>query len=125
MIGEFLLPETTLRESGFGPEINLCQGENRRLFVTLNITRSAEQQSLDVCVWGSSDGTRWDPQPLMKLPRQFCCGTCRMVLDLTERTDVRWLRAHWQIARWGKGDLKPLFTIDLVVQEMRPTASEA
>ena len=55
MISQFLLPETTLRESGFVPEIDLCQRENRRLFVTLNITRSAEQQSLDVCVWGSSD----------------------------------------------------------------------
>ena len=28
------------------------------------------------------------------------------------------LRAKWQVNRWGKGDLKPLFTVYLFVQEM-------
>src|ERR1035438_1587925 len=112
MVSEFLLPETTLTEPGFGPEINLAQAESRRFSVTLNITRTAEQQSLDLSIWGSPDGTRWGPRPLLKLPRQFCCGTCRMALSLSDFSDVHCLRAHWQIAHWGGGDSKPHFTIE-------------
>jgi hypothetical protein len=125
MVSEFLLPETTLREPGVGPEVSLGEGRNRRLSVILYVTHTAEQQSLDVCIWGSPDGTQWGPRPLVKLPRQFYCGTCRMVLDLSDRTDVRRLRADWQVTSWGRGDLKPLFTVELMVQEMQSIADSA
>jgi hypothetical protein len=120
MISAFLLPETTLRESGVGPELELGEEGHRRLSVILTITRTSRQQSLDLSIWGSPDGVHWGLRPLVKLPRQFYCGTWRTVLDLSDHHDVRCLRADWHVERWGKGDLKPLFTVELVVQEIHP-----
>jgi hypothetical protein len=123
MVHEYLLPETTLREPGLGPEVPLGETANRPLSLILNITRTSEQQSLDVSICGSADGTRWGP--LVKVPRQFYCGTYRTVLDLSGRSDIRFLRAIWQVARWGKQNVKPLFTVELLVQDMQPMTAGA
>ena len=116
MVREFLLPETNLRESGCGPAVDLGGAEHRRLTVVLNITRTSPQQSLDLYIWGSPDGQRWT-RPLLKVPRQFYCGTWRTVLDLTDINDIRRLRADWQIASWGNRALKPVFTAELTVED--------
>ena len=42
----------------------------------------------------------------------------RSILDLTDRPDVKYLRAKWRVNRWGKGDPKPLFTLYLFAQDM-------
>lgn len=118
MIREFLLPETNLRESGSGPAINVGESVHRRLSVVLNITRTAPQQSLDLYIWGSPDGTRWT-RPLLKVPRQFYCGTWRTELDLSDNLDIRRLRADWRVASWGNRALKPVFTAELMVEEVR------
>jgi len=125
MRSEFLLHETILREPGMGPELNLGERGDGRLSVTLHITRTAEQQSLDLGIWGSPDGVEWDPGPLLKLPRQFYCGTCRVVLDLSSHRDIRWLRAHWQVARWGREDFPPHFGVELLIEPMQPAAAAA
>jgi hypothetical protein len=39
-----------------------------------------------------------------------------MTIDLSEHPDVKYLRAKWQVNRWGKGDSKPLFGLYLFVQ---------
>jgi len=36
---------------------------------------------------------------------------------------VKFLRAKWQVNRWGKGDPKPLFSIYLFVQSMARLAA--
>jgi hypothetical protein len=41
-----------------------------------------------------------------------------MLLDLSSHAAVKYLRAKWQVNRWGKGDPKPLFGIYLFAQEM-------
>jgi len=56
MFPEFLLPETTVREAGAGPEINLGNQQGETLILTLGITRIVEQESLDISIWGSADG---------------------------------------------------------------------
>ena len=48
MFPEFLLPETTVREAGSGPEISLGTQQGETLVLTLGITRIVEQESLDV-----------------------------------------------------------------------------
>jgi hypothetical protein len=117
MLPEFLLQETDVREAGTGPVISPGENTGETLILTLGITRIIEQESIDISIWGSVDGTDWGTRPLVSFPQKFYCGTYQMVLDLSERPDVRYLRAKWQVNRWGKGDQRPLFTLYLFVQQ--------
>jgi hypothetical protein len=116
MFPEFLLPETTVREAGAGPEISLGNRQGATLIFTLGITRIIEQESLDVSIWGSADGSDWGARPLVSFPQKFYCGTYQMPLDLSQHPDVKYVQAKWQVNRWGKGDSKPLFGLYLFVQ---------
>ena len=118
MLPQFLLPETTVREAGTSPELNLGDQQGGTLVLTLGITRIIEQESIDISIWGSTDGTDWGTKPLVTFPQKFYCGTYQIILDLSERPDIQSLRAKWQVNRWGKGDPKPLFTIYLFLQAM-------
>jgi hypothetical protein len=116
MFPEFLLPETTVREAGAGPEISLGNQRGEALILTLGITRIIEQESLDLSVWGSADGSDWGARPLVSFPQKFYCGTYQLAIDLSQHPDVKYLQAKWQVNRWGKGDSKPLFGIYLFVE---------
>lgn len=118
MLPQFLLPETTVREAGTGPEIHLGDQQGGTLILTLGITRIIEQESIDISIWGSADGTDWGTKPLATFPQKFYCGTYQILLDLTDHADVQHLRVKWAVNRWGKGDPKPLFTIYLFAQSM-------
>jgi len=118
MLPQFLLPETTVREAGTGPDLNLGDQQGEHLILTLGITRIIEQESIDLSVWGTADGSDWGAKPLISFPQKFYCGTYQILLDLSEHADVKCLRAKWQVNRWGKGDPTPLFGIYLFVQAM-------
>jgi hypothetical protein len=122
MLPEFLLPETTVREAGSGPVIALGANQGSVLILTLGITRIIEQESLDLSICGSADGDDWTSKPLITFPQKFYCGTYQLVLDLSDRPDVRYLRAKWQVNRWGKGDPTPLFDMYLFVKELQSEA---
>src|SRR5215467_12601548 len=122
MLPEFILPETTVREAGEGPVIDLGTNQCGALLLTLGITRIIEQESLDLSLWGSSDNADWGGKPLATFPQKFYCGTYQVLLDLSERPDVRYLRAKWAVNRWGKGDATPLFDMYLFVKELEPEA---
>ena len=122
MLPEFLLPETTVREAGAGPAIALGANLGGVLILTLGITRIIEQESLDLSIWGSADGTEWGAQPVITFPQKFYCGTYQLVLDLSDRPDVKYLHAKWQVNRWGKGDPTPLFDLFLFVKELQTEA---
>ena len=119
MLPEFLIPETTIREAGAGLEVSLGDNQGGVLILTLGITRTIEQESLDIAVWGSADGTEWGAAPLVSFPQKFYCGTYQIVLDLSDRPNVKYLRANWQVNRWGKGESKPLFEFYLFVKELQ------
>ncbi len=119
MLPQFLLPETTVREAGSGPDISLGEQQGSVLILTLGITRIIEQESLDVSIWGSADAKDWGAKPLISFPQKFYCGTYQILLDLSDRPDVKFLHAKWQVNRWGKGEPKPLFSIYLFVQAMQ------
>lgn len=118
MIPQFLLPETTVREAGTGPDTVLGEGRGGTLILTLGITRIIEQESLDISIWGSADGKDFGTKPVVSFPQKFYCGTYQILLDLSEHQNVRYLRAKWHVNRWGKGDPKPLFTVYLFAQQM-------
>ena len=118
MLPQFLLPETTVREAGAGPDLPLSDQQAGSLILTLGITRIIEQESIDLSIWGSADGADWGAKPLISFPQKFYCGTYQILLDLSGHAGVKYLRAKWQVNRWGKGDPKPLFGIYLFVQEL-------
>jgi hypothetical protein len=109
MLPNFLLPENVSREDGAGPVMDLGGAQGKIISLTLGITRIIEQESLDVSIWGSSNGTDWGARPLLSFPQKFYCGTYSILLDLTGEPGVRYLRAQWKMNRWGRGDQRPLF----------------
>ena len=125
MLPEFLLPETTIREAGTGPELALGEHKGECLVLTFGITRIIEQESIDLTIWGSADGADWGARPLVAFPQKFYCGTYQMVLDLSARPEVTTIRAKWAVNRWGKGEPKPLFGVYVVVQAMQPALAGA
>lgn len=118
MLPQFLLPETTVREAGTGPDIGLGDQQGGVVILTLGITRIIEQESLDVSIWGSADGSEWGTKPVTSFPQKFYCGTYQLLVDLSKHPDVRKLRVKWGVNRWGKGDPKPLFTLYVFVQSV-------
>jgi hypothetical protein len=119
MLPGFLLPETTVREAGNGSDLDLGDSRGRLILVTLGITRIIEQESLDVSIWGSADGSEWGTKPVISFPQKFYCGTYQILLDLTQHPDVKFVRVKWTAQRWGKGDNKPLFGFYVFAQEMK------
>src|SRR2546423_421376 len=117
MLPQFLLPETTVREAGTGPELHLDEPRGT-LILTLGITRIVEQESIDISIWGSADGSDWGAKPVATFPQKFYTGTYQIIVDFSDKPNIKILRAKWQVNRWGKGDLKPLFTVYVFVQEM-------
>jgi hypothetical protein len=113
---EFLLPETTVREAGAGPAIDIGEERGGTLILTLGITRILEKESIDVSIWGSPDGLDWGCVPLASFPQKFYCGVYPMFLDLSARPEIRYLRAQWDAGRWALGTGKPLFAFYLEVR---------
>jgi hypothetical protein len=112
-----LLPESVFRLDGSSPEFALAAARGKPLLLTLGITRAVEHESLDLSVWGSEDQSHW--HKLTAFPRKFYCGTYFHMLDLTRRPEIRYLRAQWQMSRWGAEDATPLFGFGLLVEETK------
>jgi hypothetical protein len=114
---KYILPESVARQDGSSAVLALEAGRGKPLLLTLGITRTMEQESLEVSVWGSPDRDRW--HLLETYPQKFYCGTYSLVLDLTRHSAVRYLRAEWKMSRWGGGETEPLFGFYLRIEEAR------
>ncbi len=109
MLPNFLLTDQVVRQNGSGPVTELGDHAGGTVTIALGITRTIEQQSLDVLILGSADGETWLEKPLARFPQKFYCGVYSMLLDLSEQPDVRFLRVDWKVSRWGRGEPTPLF----------------
>ena len=118
MLPAFLVTETVAQEEGTGQAIELGSSQGKPLLLTLGITRIIEQESLDLSIWGSSDGTNWEAKPLLSVPQKFYCGAYQIELDLSAHPEIRHLRAQWKVSRWGRGAPTPLFEFYVFVQEI-------
>jgi hypothetical protein len=116
----YLLPESVARQDGTGAAIALDNARGKELLLTLGITRSVEQQSLEISVWGSSDRDRW--RLIETFPRKFYCGTYSLALNLRRHADLRYLRAQWKMNRWGAVEPVPLFGFHLMMDELKMQA---
>ena len=102
-------PETEVTANGDGQAFEVAAGGPRLFVIRMDITKTIEQQSLELSVWGSADGQNWGTMPLLKFPQRFYAGSAQMVLDLTARLEVRFLRARWELNRWGRVRPEPRF----------------
>jgi hypothetical protein len=113
---DFLLPETTVREAGAGPAVDIGEARGGTLILTLGITHMREKENINISIWGSADGKDWGTIPIASYPRKSYCGTYQMDLDLSTRPDVRYMRVQWDPERWNIGKGKALFTFYLFTQ---------
>ena len=117
MLEAFLVPEKTVVSSnGDGPAINIANSDGRIFLLTLRITAVIEQESLDVNVFASGDGERWDAKPISGFPQKFYCEETSLLLKLKARPEINFIRAHWAVNRWGRGTLVPMFEFSLKLQ---------
>jgi hypothetical protein len=121
MFEGFLVPrKTRVTSKGDGPALALNGAAQRVFLVTLQIGAAVEQEALDVSVWGSADGATWTAKPLLTFPQRFYVGDMPMLLDLSAQADIQYLRAHWELNRWGRGDTTPMFEFQVAVREVPP-----
>jgi len=114
-----LIPQgTTVRESGHGEKVDVRSSSTRTFFCALLISDQIEQESVDVSIWGSADGENWGTHPVLKLPQQFYRGETRAVLDLTLVPEVNFIRAGWDLNRWGRVAPLPMFVLGLHLAEV-------
>lgn len=119
MMDTFLVPEkTTVTAKGDGPMLELKPAEGRVFLLTLAITDIIEQESLDVSIHGSTDGAAWDLKPIVAFPQKFYREEVPLLLDLTARPEVKFIRAHWEVARWGRGSETPMFEFHVTLREV-------
>jgi hypothetical protein len=121
MINTFLVPEKTVASAkGDSPAVDVSGAANRVFLLTLDITNIVEQEALDVNVYGSGDGATWGAKPLAIFPQKFYRGQHPLLLDLTGHADVKFVRAHWDVNRWGRGTETPMFEFHLSMREVPP-----
>ena len=119
MIDTFLVAEkTVVTAKGDGPAVDVSGAAGRVFLLTLEITKIIEQESLEVSIYGSADGTTWGAKPIVSFPQKFYCGQSPLLLDLTTHPEVKFVRAHWEVARWGRGTETPMFEFDLRLKEI-------
>lgn len=117
-------PGATLESNGDGSPVEISGSASRTFFCVLTITDQIEQESLDVSIWGSPDGQDFGKRPLLKIPQQFYCGATKMILDVSLRPEVKFLRARWELNRWGRVSPTPRFVAGLQLEEIPPMSRD-
>jgi len=131
MIDTVLVAEkTVVSAKGDGPSVDVSGAAGRVFLLTLEITKIIEQESLEVSVSGSADDAAWGAKPVVAFPQKFYRGQYPLLLDLTAHPDVKFVRAHWEVARWGRGVETPMFEFGVKLKEvpadvLREAAAEA
>ena len=115
---DLIPPDTRLTANGEGQPYEIAASGTRTFLCSMFIEDQIEQESVDISVWGSADGQDWGKLPLLKMPQRFYRGETRQVLDLTLKPEVRFLRAKWDLARWGRGTPHATFVLGFHLTEI-------
>ena len=119
MIDAFLAPQNTVvTAKGDSEPLDVSSAANPAFLATLSVTRIVEQESIELSFFTSPDGTTWEAKPIASLPQKFYVGEYPLLVDLSQATGAKFLRAHWEVARWGRGPVTPNFEIALRVREI-------
>jgi hypothetical protein len=114
-----LVPENTnVSAKGDGATVDVSGAANCVFLVTLSITKIIEQESLDVSIYGSADGSTWEAKSLAAFPQKFYTDESPLLLDLSAHPEIKFVRAHWEVARWGRGTETPMFEFGVTMKEV-------
>lgn len=116
---------TRLTENGDGEPRDISKSQTRTFLCTMDITDQIEQESVDLSIWGSADGQDFGKFPLLKIPQRFYRGETRQILDLSMKPEIRFLRARWELARWGRVAPHPMFVLGFHLSEVPAFAHSA
>ena len=115
---DLILRGTRVTENGDGFAVDLRASQTRTFLCKLDILDQIEQESLDVSIWGSTDGENFGTKPILKIPQRFYRGDTKQVLDLTLLPEIHFVRARWDLFRWGRVAPHPMFVIGLRLEEV-------
>src|SRR5271165_760367 len=119
MIDVLLIPENTvISAKGDSEALDISGAAGAVFLATLSITKVVEQESIEVLFFTSADGTTWEAKPLVSLPQKFYVGEYPMLVDLSKASGAKFVRAHWEVNRWGRGPVTPNFEASLRVREV-------
>src|ERR1700731_447680 len=110
---DLILAGMRLEANGDGAAFDISASPTCTFLCRLTVTDQIEQESLDVSIWGSPDGETWTKKPLLKLPQQFYEQTTKMLRDLSLRPETKFIRARWELNRWGRVAPTPMFVAGL------------
>lgn len=123
MLDAYLVPEKTqIIAKGDSQPLEISEAGSRVFLLTLSIASVVEQESIEVNVFTSADATTWDAKPVASLPQKFYPGEYPLLVDLTAATNAKFVRAHWEVTRWGRGPTAPKFEIAIRLREISEEA---
>jgi hypothetical protein len=127
MLDAFLVPEkTVVTAKGDSEALDVSTASNSVFLLTLSIDEVVEQESIEISLFTSPDGTTWDAKPAATLAQKFYVGEYPMLVDLTATANAKLVRVHWDVNRWGRGPTTPKFVCGVRIREVpREALSEA
>ncbi|MGC2109991.1 MAG: hypothetical protein WA655_10775 [Candidatus Korobacteraceae bacterium] len=119
MLDAVLVPaNTVITAKGDSQALDISAATNSIFLLTLSVTAIVEQEAIEVSVFTSADGATWDAKPIASLPQKFYVGEYPMLVDLSAAPSAKFVRAHWEVNRWGRGPTAPRFEISLRLRKV-------
>ena len=115
---DLVAAKTVVTAKGDGAVIDVSAATSRIFLLALDITNIIEQEALDGSIYGSGDGAAWSPKAMVAFPQKFYREQSVLLLDLTAHPDVKFVRAHWDVARWGRGTETVMFEFGVTMREV-------
>lgn len=123
MLDAFLVPaKTVITTKGDSEPLDVSGAASPIFLLTLSISSVVEQESIELSLFTSADGAAWDPQPVAALPQKFYVGEYPLLVDLSSAPNAKFVRAHWEVTRWGRGEKVVRFEIGVRLREVSKEA---
>jgi hypothetical protein len=123
MLDAYLVPEKSIiTAKGDSQPLDVSESGSRVFLLTLSIASVVEQESIEVSVFTSADATTWDAKPVAALAQKFYPGEYPLLVDLTSAPQAKFVRAHWDAVRWGRGPNAPKFEVAIRLREVSEAA---
>ena len=119
MFDAFLVPEkTVVTAKGDSAALDISAAVSSVFLVSLSISEVVEQESIEISLFTSADGAIWEAKPAAAFPQKFYVGEYPLLVDLSAVANAKFLRAHWEVSRWGRGPTAPKFEFGLRIREV-------